>query len=63
MFSIAMALMTIGMGIWNLSAKFTSAMGQHDQIIKMTQQSAEEARRNSENMLLLLQKIDGKKCK
>lgn len=72
-FTVAVALMTIGSGIWRLSAGFTTATSQHEQmfqqnahLLDLTLKNSEEQRKNSEEIVKVLNEIGGKldkKCK
>lgn len=62
LFSIAASLMVVGAGVWRLAAGFTTATLQHDQIFQMVRQNSEDARRNSEEQLKVLRRIE-EKCK
>lgn len=66
-FSIALALMTIGTGIWKLSANvtllsagLTKATSQHELILQQNAQIFQLVQQNSEEQLKILRRIEEK---
>lgn len=60
MFTIAVALMGIGAGIWNLSAGFTLATSQHEQIFQQNAKIFQMVQQNSDEQLKVLRRIEEK---